>query len=379
MRLVLDDTTMTGEMVVPLNESGSLTFDLVADSINLDNYMAPADDSAESGDEEVASDVEIPADMIRVLKAKGSVRLDEAFLGPMTFTNMVLGVDSDGQQLRLHPITAEFFEGVYNGDVRIDVSGETPSLSVNENISDVNLEAMARTIFETENISGMINGNFILSGNGNTMSEIQRGLNGTMAFELTDGAMEGTDVWHQLRSARALYKRENPPEPVLPARTEFTAVNATGLVTSGVFSSDDLLIELPFMRITGNGTVDLDTSEIDYSVQARILENPELMKGVSEDELADFTETLIPIKIRGTLESPSFSPDIEEMFKQQVEKAIEDKTEELKNDLLDKLLGGSISDPDAENATGESAEDEPKKEEKLEDQLKDTLRDLFKN
>jgi AsmA protein len=167
---------------------------------------------------------------------------------------------------------------------------------------------------------------------------------------------------------------------VWPARTEFTAMKATGLVTLGVFSSDDLLIELPFMRITGNGTVDLGTSEIDYSVQARILENPELMNDVSEDELADFTETLIPIKIRGTLESPSFSPDIEEMFKQQVEKAIEDKTEELKKNLLDKLLGGqSSADPDAEGATGESAEDEPKEEEKLEDQLKDTLRDLFKN
>ena len=332
MRLVLDDTTMTGEMVVPLNQSGLLTFDLVADSINLDNYMAPADDSAGSGDEQESTDIEVPVEMIRVLKAKGSVKLDEAFLGPMTFTNMVLGVDSAKQKLRLHPITAEFFEGAYNGDVRIDVSGAIPSLSVNETISDVNLHAMARTIFEVENISGMINGNFVLSGNGNTMSEIQSGLNGTMAFELADGVMEGTDVWHQLRSARALYKRENPPEAVLPARTEFTAMKATGLVTAGVFSSDDLMIELPFMRITGNGTVDLGTSEIDYSVQARILENPELMKDVSEDELADFTETLIPIKIRGTLESPSFSPDIEEMFRQQVEKAIKDKTEELKND-----------------------------------------------
>lgn len=384
MRLVLDDTTMTGELVVPLNESGSLEFDLAADSINLDNYMAPADESSEDADDTGSSDVEIPVELIRVLKASGSIRLDEAFLGPMTFTNLQLGIESANEKLRLHPITAEFFEGTYNGDVRIDVSGATPTLTVNERISDVNLQAMARTVFEAENISGMINARFALGGTGTTMSQIQRSLNGTMDFTLTDGAVEGIDVWHQLRTARALYKREEAPEAVLPARTDFTAIKATGTVTEGVFLNDDLLVEMPFMRITGNGTINLGSSEIDYSVQARILENPELMNDVSQDELADFTEVLIPIKIRGTLDAPSFRPDIEVMFRREVEKAIKDKAEELKQDLLNKLLGGQpredrASGEVAGESAGDSAHEEPKEEEKLEDQLKNALKDLFKN
>ena len=171
MTLVMDDTTLSGDLAVPMTESGTLVFDLVADSINLDNYMAPAADESSAADDE-AADVEIPVDLIRALKANGTVKLNEAFLGPVTFTNMTLGVNGSGDKLRLHPITADFFDGTYSGDVRIDASGNLPLLSVDERISDVNLASMARALYETENISGMINGSFVLAGSGATLSAI---------------------------------------------------------------------------------------------------------------------------------------------------------------------------------------------------------------
>ena len=233
---------------------------------------------------------------------------------------------------------------------------------------------MAQTVFEAENISGTIDGNFALSGSGTALAQIRADLDGTMRFELADGAVEGTDVWHQLRSARALYKREDPPEPTLPPRTEFSTIKATGIVTDGVFSNEDLLVEMPFLRITGSGTIDLDSTEIDYSVQARVLQNPEFVNDVSEDEMADFTQALIPIRIRGTLAAPSFRPDIEAMFRQEVEKAIEEKKDDLKKDLLNRLLGNKApAEPD------EATDAEPEEEEKLEDKLKDRLKDLFMN
>jgi len=366
MTLVLDDSTMTGELVVPLVDNTTLTFDLRADSINLDNYMAPPVETAASEDAVDVGAIEIPVELVRALHARGNINLDEAFLGPMTFTDLQLGINSADGRLRLHPITATFFDGTYNGDVRIDASGEVPSLSVNERITGVNLQSLAATVFEAENISGTIEGSFALNGRGVTIADIRRNLDGTMAFELADGAVEGVDVWHQLRSARALYKREEAPAPTLPLRTKFSAIKATGTVTDGIFANDDLLIELPFLRITGNGTINLDSTEIEYSVQARVFDKPEFVDELSDDERADFTKTLIPIKIRGTLAEPSFRPDVEAMFREEVEKAIEEKKDELKKDLFNKILGGDQPvDPDA-----------PQKDE---EKLKDRLKDLFKH
>jgi AsmA protein len=372
MTLQLDDTTLTGQLRVPLGAGGAYQFDLTADSINVDRYMAPA---SAGGDTSAAEDdIEIPVDLIRTLNANGSIKLDRAFLSGMTFENVVLGLNSADGQLRMHPISAGLFEGSYNGDIRINAASETPSISVNEKVAGVKLGSLAMAMFEQENITGSIEGSFKLSGSGKNLAAIRRDLDGTMAFSLTDGAWEGTDVWYQLRSAYALFKGRPAPEPREPARTEFSNVRATGNVTDGVFSNNDLLAELPFLQITGKGTVDLAEAQVDYSMRARVLERPEFVDAASEAELNDFTEAVIPLSITGSLADPSIRPDIEAMLRQEVERAVEKEADKLKKKLLGDLLGGREEAP-ADGAAEEGAE-QPQEEEP-EDELENALKKLF--
>ncbi len=374
MTLELDDTRMTGELSVPLTEQGAVQFDLSADSINMDRYMAPADTSAGTS---VASedDVEIPVDLIRTLEADGSLKLERAYLSGMIFENMVLGVKSANGQLRLHPITAELFEGTYNGDVRINVAGDIPSISVNETIAGVQLAPLAKAMFAQENITGTIDGSFKLSGSGSSLAVIRRDLDGTMAFSLADGAWEGTDVWHQLRSGYALFKQRPAPEPNLPARTEFSNVRLTGPVKNGVFSNDDLLAELPFLQITGNGTVDLAEGQVDYSMQARVLDHPEFVDSASETELDDFTEAVIPFSVTGPLDDPNIGLDIEAMLKAEAKRAVKKEGEKLKKRLLGKLIGGSFKLTEEEASSEES--DQSQQDTKPEKDLENALKKLF--
>jgi len=374
MTLEFDDTKMMGQLSVPLTEQGAYQFDLSADSINVDRYMAPADASAGTS---AASedDIEIPVDLIRTLKANGSLKLERAYLSGMTFDNMVLGVNSANGQLRMHPISAELFEGTYNGDVRINAASDIPSISVNETVNGVQLGPLAKAMFEQDNITGTIEGSFKLSGSGSSLAIIRRDLDGTMAFALADGAWEGTDVWHQLRSTYALFKQRPAPEPRLPARTEFSNVRATGTVTDGVFSNDDLLAELPFLQMTGNGTVDLAEGQVNYSMQARVLEQPEFADPASETELNDFTEAVIPLSITGPLADPSIRPDIEAMLRAEVKRAVEKEGEKLKKRLLDKLIGGSGQAVEDEAAGEEGDQTQEKKE--PEEEIKDALKKLF--
>ena len=375
MTLELDDSTMVGSLSLPMSESGSLRFDLNVDAINLDGYMAPTEEGIAAAESEDSGDIEIPIDMIRALNASGSFKIDRALLSGMEFTNVQLGLNSENGRLRLYPLSAELYDGTYNGDVQIDAANDTPSISVNENIAGVNLAALAKSMFDQENISGSINGSFVLSGRGQSVAEIRQDLDGNMAFELVDGAWEGTDVWHELRAARAMFRQEPAPEPQLPARTEFTTVSASGTVLNGIFENNDLFAELPFLQITGNGMVDLPAAQINYAVQARVLEGPEFVSSVSAEELADFTKASIPLKITGPLSAPNIQPDIEALLRQQVDQAIEEKTEELKNRLFDRLLKND-GDPADEEATDKEAVEE----ESLEDQLKNKLlKDLLGN
>ena len=333
VELIVDDTTFTGGMSVTSGADGTIGIDLAADEIDLDRYMAPAADAGSTGAESVP--VEIPVELIRALNVRGSLTVAGAELSGMRFQNVQLGLNAADGNLRLHPVSAEFFDGRYAGDVRIAAAGNVPSVSVNETISDVSLGALARAMFDQQNVTGRINGSFRLAGSGADLAAIQQDLDGRIEMELTDGAWEGTDLWYELRRARALFRQETPPEPTLPVRTRFSTVRATGPVNDGVFRNDDMVAELPFMRLTGEGEVDFVAGEVDYGLVARIFEKPELASELSPEELDDFTSAEIPLKISGSLADPSIAPDIEKMLTDEVKKKVE---EELKDRLLDKLL-----------------------------------------
>ncbi len=327
----LDDTTFTGTLSVPRVDTGFYQFDMAGDSIELARYMEPASAAAEAEFADTIP-VEIPTDLIRPLNARGKLKIIEASLGNIIFENVDLGLNSSNGKMRLFPVSAGLFGGAYNGDVRIDVSGNSPALSVNETIADVDLARLAKAMFDQDNITGTINGNFTLAGSGADVTAIQRDLSGKLSLELNDGTYEGLDIWYELRRARALLKSEEPPEPVLPARTAFTAVRMTGVVAEGVVHNDDLFAELPFMQIGGKGRLDIPTAVVDYSMTARVLESPELVREVTAQELDDLTKASIPLKLSGPLASPSIQVDLEALLRQRVE-------DEIKDQLKDKLKG----------------------------------------
>ena len=374
LQLKIDDSNFTGTVSVPM-EKGPYRFDLKGDRIVLDRYMAPASEAAGGpGSAAASAEIEIPVDIVRTLEARGSFKLARAELAGLAFDNITVGLASGNDKLRLQPISAELFGGEYQGDVQVDASGKVPVLSVNERVAGVQLKALAQAVFERDDITGSIRGNFTLKGAGNNFSEIRQDLDGNMGFELLDGTWEGVDIWHQLRTARALFKQQQPPEPRKPPRTEFSTVRVTGTVTDGVFSNQDLLAELPFLQVTGKGSVNLVTATVDYAMQARVLERPEFVRGATEEELNDFTQAVIPLRITGPLASPSVRPDLEAMFKARAKEAVKKKTDELKGKLLDKLLGAP-----AEEAPADEPEQEEEEELSPEDELKRKLKDMFKD
>lgn len=368
MTLELDETTMTGRLTLPFTADAPLEFDLAADSINLDGYMAPPSEEPAAEDTAATDDFEIPVDTIRNLEAQGRLRVREATFAGMAFSNVELGLRSGSGKLRLNPLSAELFDGTYQGNIRIDASRETPVLSVDEKIEKVSLAPLAQAMFDQENLSGTINGSFALNAQGRTLAAMRRALDGNMSFELADGAWEGTDLWYQLRRARAIYRREEQPEPSNPPRTKFSSVTASGTVTDGVFANEDLHALLPFLELTGAGTVDLVAGEVDYALRARVLERPEFSGGASEAEIEEFTEALIPVRIRGPLTDPSVRPDIEAMFRDEVEDALKEKGDELKQRLFDRLRG-EREEPAVEGEEPDEQEQPP--EEELENRLKD--------
>ena len=335
VEIKVDDTTFTGTLSAPRDVTGTYSFDLVGDAIDLNRYMAPPGETG-SGAGAEAAPMEIPAELIKPLNARGALKFTSVVLGNLQLENVALGLNASSGRLRINPVTAGLFGGSYSGNVLVDASGKTPLLSVDETVEGVDLARLAAAMFEQENITGSIDGNFKLAGRGKDMAEVQRTLGGTMAFELKDGTYEGMDLWYELRRARALLKKETPPEPVLPARTRFSSVKATATVTDGIMRNDDFVAELPFIQLTGKGSVNIPEATVDYRMRARVLRKPEVMGAATPEEIDDLTKTVIPIKISGPLASAKPVPDVEELVRERAEEELRDLVQDKLKDIFDR-------------------------------------------
>ena len=336
VNIKVDDTSFTGSLAVPRSSIGSYRVELVGDAIDLNRYMEPAGETTAAAGNGAAdaAPTELPTDLIKPLNARGSLKLASVVLGDLRLEQVSLGLNAANGRMRIHPITAGLYGGTYSGDVRIDVAGSEPVLTLDEKVQGVDLASLALAMFEQENITGFMNGSFALTGRGSDLEKIQRSLAGSMSFELKDGTYEGMDVWYELRRARALIKDETPPEPRLPAKTKFSSVTATGVVTDGVMQNNDLVADLPFMQLTGKGSVDIPQATVDYNLRARVYKKPEALEGATQEEIDDLTKTVIPLTITGSLTSPKVRPDVEALLRQRVEEELEDKLKDKLKDLF---------------------------------------------
>lgn len=358
----LDDTRISGELRLPAAEDAPIRFTFSVDRIDLDRYLPPESAEEEGAEAEAPiDDVEIPVETLQGLAVDGSLAIGEAVMSQMRLQNVRLVVKSDGRQLRLHPLEAGFYGGRYAGDIRLDVSASPPRLSLDEHIEDIQVGALTRDMYELERISGTANGDLVLSAEGATVGQMRRTLDGDVNLALAGGAIEGIDLWHEIRKARALIPGQPAaPEREGPERTEITELRASGTVNDGILNNDDLVAQLPFLNVTGQGKIDLPESTVDYRLRATVVEKPELAA-----QAGVLTGKTIPVSITGTLSDPRVRPDVSAALKQQARDRIEEE-------ILDRLGGDDEDAPEGEEPAAERDV-----EQELKDKAKKKLEDLW--
>ena len=217
--------------------------DLVGDAIDLNRYMEPAAEGA--GDDGADSaPTELPSDLIKPLNARGSLKMTSVVLGDLELEQVSLTLNAANGRLRIHPITAGLYGGSYSGDVRIDVAGSEPVLAFDEKVQGVDLAALARAMFEQENITGFLNGNFTLTGRGNDLDKIQRDPKiaepAYFNFAVTDG--------HSVVASRCVSDDDVEPQSLYVAKgSRFASIDgvydmtpADGRVEAVIIASEPL-------------------------------------------------------------------------------------------------------------------------------------------
>jgi AsmA protein len=242
--------------------------------------------------------------------------------------------------LRLKP-SASLYGGTYGGDIDLAIQGDSARMTLSQQIAGVDLVPLGNDLLGSKDIAGKGDVKLDLVATGSNLGAMRRGLDGNVSFNVANGALEGIDLWYELRRARATIDRTPVPErPNGPRRTTFSSLAATGTVEDAVLTNKDLRGALDFMTIVGNGTVNLLDNKIAFDLKASLTDGPTLQ---SDPAMAKMAGQTLPLKVSGTLDEPSVLPDFAKLAsdraKSEVNKAVDEQKQKAQDKLKDKLKG----------------------------------------
>jgi AsmA protein len=150
-----------------------------------------------------------------------------------------------------------------------------------------------------------------------------------------NGALEGIDLWYELRRARARLDGADLPERGDAARrTTFSSLSASGAVEDALLTNRDLKGVLDFMTIAGTGTVNLLDDMINFDLTATFVDGPKLQ---SDPEMLKYAGQSLPLRATGTLAAPSILPDFGAVVRQRVTSQVNEAVEEQRTEVEERV------------------------------------------
>ena len=373
--LVLDDTKIAGSLSQELLPVGSKAkprtrFDLTLDALNADRYLAPDAAPPAPGDDGTPpkeKPTEVPAETLRGLNLDGRARIGRLTINKLKLTDLDVAMTAAGGRVRLDPLAVKLYGGSMLGGIRLDATGASTRVVLDQSFTRVNFGALLADFADVKNITGTMDLKLNGTAIGTTDDELLGSLGGNLSFALADGVYKGMDVWYEIRRARALLRRIAPPARTGPEETPIRVLEMAGKLSNGELRTDRFTAEIPFLRVSGDATVNLPKGTLDSDLAALVFEKP-VFEG--DNSLEDLLNVRIPLTVTGPVADPKVRVDLSKM----VQGALKEKLRETLQDKLREKLGIGKPADDAPSADGEPAAPAEQKD----DPVKKALDRLFR-
>ncbi len=320
--LALNENKFEGFVKVLDYDKPNINFLLKSERFDLDKLLgetiepkpvSETGESTESVPAPAAEDllIQLPMELLRDLKLKGDLEIGTLVTQGLTVNKVILKTGADKGLINLDPISMDLYDGNYVGAATINVQGKQPVYSVKQKLSSFQVGQFLQDLNGEDPVSG--NASFIMdiTTRGEWLSKLKSNLYGDLSMLVKDGALKGFNLRHKIDSAKARLRRKD--KPVLEQRqTDFSALSFSGVIKGGVFSSDNLDMQAPLLRVGGKGSVDIVKETVDYLVNAKVVTTSKGQQGGSADELSGVS---IPVAITGSWIAPKIDVQLDEMLK----------------------------------------------------------------
>ena len=274
-------------------------------------------DSSEPAAGKTAEDtrIELPMQALRDLDIDGELKIARMKVQNLQMADFALHLTANKGLVGLKPVSVNMYGGEVVANVAIDVRGDVPKYGVGKSFRDVQVGELLKDYMGESPISGRMNAEVNLTTRGEWVSKLKQNSNGTMQLAFLDGALNGFNLRQSIDAAKARLRGDDASEEKT-RKTDFSSLTISGVIKNGVFSSDDLDLQAPLLRVGGKGSADINSETVDYLVNAKLVGTSKGQGGGSADEFAGLS---IPVRIKGPFTDPKIDVQLDEMLKAKVD------------------------------------------------------------
>ena len=345
LAITLDDSQITGSAQVKNFAQPASKFNINIDSIDVGRYLAPKteEDSkvvATPASAAVAAAQLFPVETLRAFKSTGQLTIGTLIVDQLSMKGVGLKLESDKGLIKTQQTVKQLYQGSYSGKSSINVQQNTPRLTLDETLANIQIEPLLKAMQIKTKVTGLVNATAKIQGSGNSTAAIKSSLAGNVNFSFKDSVVKGVNLQKIIDSARLLIDGRPLPAENKEDQTVFSIIKGTAVIKNGLIKNDDLLAESSKLRVIGKGTINLVDDALDYAIDARLLKS-------GENEKDKFKALPLIVDVTGTMAEPSYQLDIITMAKAKYQDKIDKVVNKNKDKILEKVndkLGSEVGD-----------------------------------
>ncbi|MBA1149169.1 AsmA family protein [Ectothiorhodospiraceae bacterium WFHF3C12] len=365
LKLVLDQSTLTGNAMVAAFAPPDVRFDLSLDAIDADRYLPPGseEETAPTPGQAAAGAGGNALEPLRNLRLDGRFAAGSITAGGTELTEVNAQVKAENGVMRVHPLRAKVYGGQYEGDVTVDARGDEPTFKLNEKLSRIDAEPLVQQFAGKDLLRGLGSLSLDVTASGTGLDAWLGSATGRADFRFENGAVKGMNLAQQLRGAVQRLEGESAPE-VEVRETDFTELTGSMRIEDGVVRNDDLAASSPLLRVNGEGKANLRDRTVNYLLTVNVVNT---LTGQGGDPLDKLRRIPVPVRIKGPLLEPDITLDLQAALTARQREKVEKKQEAIKQDVQEER------DRAREELQEKRDEAKQKAQEKLEKKLEGLL------
>ena len=313
MKLALDGMNVQGDLALKTGGARpAISGKLAVDKLDANIYMPAESGGAAQPAPKVSadagwSDTPISFDALKMADADLDLSVGQLLVRTIAVQKAQIAVSLKGGVLNTDLRNMVLYGGAAKGSLVVDASAKTPRIKNTLNATGLQVEPFLVSFMGIDRITGGGNVSLDVAAQGASPKAIVSSLSGKGEIAFKDGMIKGVDLAGVARTIQSALSSAAVGER---ASTDFAELGGTFTIAKGVMTNNDFHLLNPFIRITGNGTVDLANRSLDFHLEPKLVATAQGQGGQT-----GLGGVGIPFQVSGPWTKLSYGPDMKNVGK----------------------------------------------------------------